>query len=91
MGDRRKCQTYAASPAEPGGLPVMLGQKNNRIYTGPNSLPVFRLMKCSLRQAGQATPSYSSSGAYSSSSSQCWTLIDVAGHLKIKEAMAAGS
>jgi hypothetical protein len=25
MGDRRKCQTYAASPAEPGGLPVMLG------------------------------------------------------------------
>jgi hypothetical protein len=24
MGDRRKCQTYAASPAEPGGLPVML-------------------------------------------------------------------
>ena len=25
MGDRRKCRTYAASPAEPGGLPVMLG------------------------------------------------------------------
>ena len=25
MGDRRKCQTYTASPAEPGGLPVMLG------------------------------------------------------------------
>jgi DNA-binding MarR family transcriptional regulator len=24
MGDRRKCQTYAASPAEPGGLPDML-------------------------------------------------------------------
>ena len=24
MGDRRKCQTYTASPAEPGGLPVML-------------------------------------------------------------------
>src|SRR5713226_8683437 len=24
MGDRRKCQTYAASPAEPGSLPVML-------------------------------------------------------------------
>src|SRR5258707_1743343 len=23
-GDRRKCQTYTASPAEPGGLPVML-------------------------------------------------------------------
>jgi len=26
MGDRRKCQTCAASPAEPGGLPVVLGQ-----------------------------------------------------------------
>ena len=25
MGDRRKCQTFTASPAEPGGLPVMLG------------------------------------------------------------------
>jgi hypothetical protein len=24
MDDRRKCRTYAASPAEPGGLPVML-------------------------------------------------------------------
>jgi hypothetical protein len=24
MGDRRKCQTYTASPAEPGDLPVML-------------------------------------------------------------------
>jgi hypothetical protein len=24
VGDRRKCQTYTASPAEPGGLPVML-------------------------------------------------------------------
>jgi hypothetical protein len=24
MGDRRKCQTYTASPAEPEGLPVML-------------------------------------------------------------------
>src|SRR6266436_5631755 len=23
-GDRRKCQTYTASPAVPGGLPVML-------------------------------------------------------------------
>src|SRR6266849_1703938 len=29
MGDRRKCQTYTASPAEPGGLPVMLAS----IYT----------------------------------------------------------
>ena len=26
MGDRRKCQTYAASPAEPGGLPIMLAR-----------------------------------------------------------------
>ena len=26
MGDRRKCQTYTASPAESGGLPVMLGE-----------------------------------------------------------------
>jgi len=26
MGDRRKCQTYTASPAEPGGLPVMLAR-----------------------------------------------------------------
>jgi hypothetical protein len=25
MGDRRICQTFAASPAEPGGLPLMLG------------------------------------------------------------------
>jgi hypothetical protein len=28
MGDRRKCQTFAASPAEPGGLPVMLGLRD---------------------------------------------------------------
>jgi len=28
MGDRRKCQTYTASPAEPGGLPVMLDEWN---------------------------------------------------------------
>jgi hypothetical protein len=26
MGHRRKCQTYTASPAEPGGLPVMLAE-----------------------------------------------------------------
>jgi len=30
MGDRRKCQTYTASPAEPGGLPVMLVFLSNR-------------------------------------------------------------
>jgi len=29
MGDRRKCQTYAASPAEPGGLPLMLGGRGS--------------------------------------------------------------
>ena len=42
MGHRRKCQTYTASPAEPGGLPVMLaeaapleaarGQADGRLY-----------------------------------------------------------
>jgi hypothetical protein len=32
MGDRRKCQTYAASPAEPGGLPVMLVELRDRSY-----------------------------------------------------------
>jgi hypothetical protein len=31
MGDRRKCQTYTASPAEPGGLLVMLGLDPNNI------------------------------------------------------------
>ena len=31
MGDRRKCQTYTASPAEPGGLPVMLGGDDDAI------------------------------------------------------------
>jgi len=30
MGDRRKCQTYTASPAEPGGLPVMLGNGSDQ-------------------------------------------------------------
>src|SRR3979490_847937 len=33
MGDRRKCQTYAASPAEPGGLPVMLGKTVCNLYS----------------------------------------------------------
>ena len=51
-------------------------------------LAVFRLTKCNLRQAGQETLSYSSSGTSSSSSSQCcWTFIDVAGHLKMKGAI----
>src|SRR5712675_525377 len=31
MGDRRKCQTFAASPAEPGGLSVMLELKAKEI------------------------------------------------------------
>jgi hypothetical protein len=39
MGDRRKCQTFTASPAEPGGLPVMLGprypQHIHSVSTGP--------------------------------------------------------
>jgi hypothetical protein len=50
----------------------------------PNSLPVFRLRKCSLVQAGQMIPSYSCSRTSSSSSDQCWTFIDVVGHLKTK-------
>ena len=36
MGDRRKCQTNTASPAEPGGLPVMLanaGEDFRQVYT----------------------------------------------------------
>jgi hypothetical protein len=36
MGDRRKRQTYTASPAEPGGLPVMLGKYDK---TGRKHLP----------------------------------------------------
>jgi hypothetical protein len=36
MGDRRKCQTFAASPAEPGGLPVMLAG------TAGQSVSLFR-------------------------------------------------
>ena len=30
MGDCRKCQTSTASPAKPGGLPVMLDYPANR-------------------------------------------------------------
>ena len=29
MDDRRKCQTSTATPAEPGGLPLMLGTPRN--------------------------------------------------------------
>src|SRR5712671_6528319 len=35
MGDRRKCQTYTASPAEPGGLPVMLVLGRERTRARP--------------------------------------------------------
>jgi hypothetical protein len=65
------------------------GRQPRRPYflSWPNSLPVFRLRKCNLRQAGHATPLYSSSGTSSSSSSQCWTFIDVAGHLNTKAAI----
>ncbi len=56
MGDRRKCQTYTASPAEPGGLPVMLERddfSSNRhpalslclsIIFSENRYPLFRIM-----------------------------------------------
>ena len=38
MGDRRKCQTFAASPAEPGGLPVMLG---GYLWSRPNEAQLY--------------------------------------------------
>ena len=56
-------------------------------HLDPNILPVFRLIKCSLVQAMQVITSYSFSGMSGSSSSQCWTFIEVAGHLKMKEAI----
>jgi hypothetical protein len=34
MGDRRKCRTNAASPAEPGGLPVMLAKPFKSDFLG---------------------------------------------------------
>jgi len=40
------------------------------------------LRKCSLAQAGQVIASYSFSGAAWSSSSHCWTYINVAGQVK---------
>src|SRR5450631_2374785 len=52
-----------------------------------NTLPVFRLMKCSPVQAGQMFPSYSFSEISGSSSNWCWTLRLVAGHLKMKWAI----
>ena len=53
----------------------------------PNTLPVFRSRKCNLVQAGQIMPSYSFSRTSSSSSSQCWTRIDVSGQVKMKAAI----
>jgi hypothetical protein len=49
----------------------------------PNNFRVFRLIKCNLVQAGQVIASYSFSDALSSSSSQCWTIIDVSGQVKM--------
>jgi hypothetical protein len=43
MGDRRKRQTYTASPAEPGGLPVMLGAVRLRTFVG-DPRPISRLV-----------------------------------------------
>ena len=48
----------------------------------PNSLPVFRLMRCGPVQALQTTTSYSVSGTSGSASDQCWTFIRVAGQVK---------
>jgi len=43
MGDRRICQTFAASPAEPGGLPLMLGTLNRGPIMG---FQILRLRRC---------------------------------------------
>jgi hypothetical protein len=53
----------------------------------PNSLPVLRLSKCILVQAGHMIPTYSFSEISGSSSVWCWTLRLVAGHLKMKFAI----
>jgi hypothetical protein len=56
-------------------------------FASPSNLPVFRLMKCILVQAGQTIPSYSFSEISGLSSNWCWTLRLVAGHLKTKWAI----
>jgi hypothetical protein len=56
-------------------------------FASPSNLPVFRLMKCSLVQAGQTIPSYSFLEISGSPSNWCWTLRLVAGHLKTKWAI----
>ena len=48
----------------------------------PNTLPVFRLMRCILAQAEQGTTSYSFSETSGSSSNWCGMLKPVAGHWK---------
>jgi len=48
----------------------------------PISLPVFRLIKWTFAQAGQSTPSYSSSGTSFPLPSQCWMLSLVSGQMK---------
>ena len=53
----------------------------------PFCLPVFRLSKCILVQAGHMIPSYSFSEISGSSSNWCWTLRSVTGHLKTKGAI----
>src|SRR6516164_3217251 len=54
-----------------------------------NSLPVFRLMKCTRAQALQTTASYSSSGVSSPPASQCWTFIKVVGQVKSRVVLRA--
>jgi integrase len=61
MGDRRICQTFAASPAEPGGLPLMLDwaaetihvtrPKMRRAQSYPMSVPVGEAILHYLRRA----------------------------------------
>ena len=83
-------------PGLTGGLlRVTAGPSNERgrqlrrpyFFASPSNLPVFRLMKCSLVQAGQTIPSYSFSEISGSPSNWCWTLRLVAGHLKTKWAI----
>ena len=52
--------------------------------SGSNSLPVFRLRKCSLIQTGQMITSYSVSARYGLSSDTCSTLSLVVGQMNMK-------
>jgi hypothetical protein len=72
----------------PGSFfPKWRGLRSAPFHLDPNIFPVFRLIKCNLAQAAQVITSYSFSGMSESSSSQCWTFTDVAGHLKMKGAI----